>query len=1796
MTTNHEDDAVLERNVETLLETGGEAPRIHDVARARIRASLLERHGKISTARPLRTPLVAVGLGVVAAAAAALIVARDTGGGGARDGRGVVGTQGSSWITAPGGKVTALSPRRARVEGAALLDIEPGHGPFVVETAHGTIEVLGTRFLVDASSSRTTTAVVRGQVKLASAQGSVVVHAGEQAIAEPGRPPTRGPAPRLSHLVSWAAEARRAQETASAPRRTGSLFARSPGVRAGGQFADGKPLPLERLGVDVVVENQVARVALDQTFYNPHSEVLEGVYKFTIPPEAALQRLAMYVDGKLTESAVVERMRARAIYEELVYRRVDPALLEWAGTGRVDLRVYPLPAQQEKRILLAYTESLPRLYSDWTLRVPMPEIDQPVGELALDVRVRDCATCEVTSTSHAITVRRDDQDAVVTYRQSSATIGDSLVLHVRDPRQETRVVRHDVDGASFTLVRSPLELPRIDRPHRPKTWVVLDDVSASRGPIERRAQADLIDAFVKELDEQDRLAVIAFDVEARTKLGLTRVIDVESRQLRDALAYEGDVGATDLASALEAALPLLAGVAPEDAMILYLGDGVVTSGPRGLDAIRAKITGKATFVGVGVGDGPDVHVLQALAAATGGYATTIDLADDLRWRAFDLVAALHTGRITGLEARLVDATGGAVPATVYTRTGQLADGDEIEVVAKLAGGGTPARLELAGALDGAPWTRSVALGGATSPTGDHAYLPRLWAQRHVAARLLAKHEPVIVAPCPTVVRGVRGVAPPPCRTEAETREARDEAIRKEVVELGKKYFLLSRHTSLIVLENDAMYTQYGVEKGSGRTWAPYKTPATIPVVTRAPTTRSVGVSDDALLVRSRYALFHGDPSENLELDERLVMPNQSLRGTDSWGTIGTGRFGTIGHGSGTGTGYGVGRGFGAVEGFGPGGGGTGWGVGAGRGGMRGRSASVPTVILGQPTVAPAGAVPATATAGDDPQLARQQAIDQARMAGILGTRNGEPPSVTTGELKRRAKWGTKGPSRRLHHGWWTLPIAQLARMHYPGDALFDDVTAFVPAMFPDAFDDWRADLATSLADRPHAIDARASKLLEAARRALPAGVYRWGELEVAVDAQQRFAWRRTHDTDLMEVATFDGTTFSRRYTEIGLDVTRSIGDDDVALGLAYLPIWIADPAHYARYFVVRATGDREVSLALPGATPEVVLVLSFDDRHRVVGIRDGQGRSLVDVRWDDRGPISATLGTQVLRVGFSALSVADAVAWAQAASVSVVGSTPPIVVELPLRMPAYWQSRIAAETVGSTRWRHLQHQRMASLAALEEVSPLFAAYEEIRKSGPVVLGELALASSGVARGANDTQLAAAVAPLGTTLLARYITASRQALRTAGLGSWAPDAWRPASTAGYVGALWQLRASVAAMVSGSSDKAVDGIVALGDRALLFRRILAAGTLHRAMPTEAAHRLFASVRVGRYANQAMASLAQAYFNAGNPDLGANAIEALVTQYDLDAAPVEIGYLLQQVHGSRRGYAGAQMMWVQLREKLLASDRFEHVLSLLGTWGIQADETLRILTRARALADDPDRQLAVLGEAMNRGQIALARDIVGPMITAAPSPAVYAIAASLERAQGNPARALEHLEAAHDLDRDEATSLSTVRAEMTQILALAQEVALASSGPARDAVLAKANAWGKRWRAVDPDNPQIDQTMGALMLAVGDTRQAWRQLSTVIEQAPMSGTGYQTVAEVFERQGRIADAIDLWQQAIVIEQTNPTPRLRKAQALIAVGRAEEGDALLAEIVSRDWHAMHAGTKETARSLLARGTKLRR
>ncbi|HEY4059181.1 MAG TPA: VIT domain-containing protein [Kofleriaceae bacterium] len=1771
---------ILEQNVETLLESGGEPPKMNDMARARLRAKLIEAN-TVATKKK-SSPMFAIVGGLAAAAAAALIVTRVVGHGGVEqptpmkgERPAVVMADGTTWITTDGAKVTVLGDRHVRVEGAALLDVAPKAGvPFTVETERGTINVLGTRFLVDAQKERTTAAVVRGIVELASSDGKVTLHAGEQAVAEPGRPPTRGPAPRLSHLVSWAEQARRAMEHDIAPMHNGTLYARMPSTFPG-QQAEEKPLPLAKIGVDVVVEDQVARVALDQTFYNSNDQTLEGMYRFAIPPDASLQRLAMYIDGKLTESAVVERMRARRIYEELVYRRIDPALLEWSGTGRLALRVYPLPPKQDKRLVLAYTQSLPKLYNDWTLSVPLPELDQPVGEVAFDVTLRNCPNCEVSSPSHQVSVTPKGNDVVVSYKKTGGKLGDSLVLRVRDARNATTTATATDGSDHFLMVRAPSELPKTARTYKPHQWVILDDVSASRGALERRAQADMIDAFARELDEDDTMSVVAFDVSARTKLTPTRVRDVNRQDLRRALNTEGDVGATDFQAALTAAQTLLGNAAQDDATIIYLGDGVITAGPRQLDTLRAQLANKARFVGVGIGDGPDTQTLDALAAATGGYATTIDLADDVAWRTFDLVAALHTERATGITAKLVDASGNAIKATAYAPA-QIADGEQIELVAKLDEAKQASAVELTGTVDGAPWTQRIALG----ESHDAGYLPRLWAARHIAARLLAKHDAVTAPPCTDKKT--------PCQTDAQAREARDEVIRHEVIDLGKKYFLLSRHTSLIVLENDAMYAQYGVQKGSGSTWAPYALPATIPVKTVATPTNiaPADVATDAELFRAPLPLFANNSWNGGITDEAAGADFDGIYGGllgneagEMNGGFGFGKVGTLGHGAGTGNGYGVGMG---RSGMGAGGGGRS----RGDAGLAGPMPDTDKLRATDSTAqSPVAATDAPAATGSVARTVETKADTNKDMQPLQEAAEKKPMDRATAapeeeQARRHLSTidliGNSGLLAATGKGSYYdfYGTLQPMRLTYPGDAAFSDLSMWVPALFPDASDALRTNFADN-SKAKHTIDAGATTLLAAARAALPVGVYRWDDREIAVDAQRHVGWKRTTEDGLVETASYDGVSFVRRYAELGLDVTRAVSTDDVALSLAYLPVLIADPAHYAAWFDVKLAAPNQVTLSRTVASKtEVVMTMVFD-ANRLVALRDADGHETATITWTANGPVALRIGDRTLNVSFQANAIADATAWAHSVSAQDT------VIQLPVHLAAFGEAAVKKEAVGSAPWRTAQRQLLASYAATSDYRHMLEVYEALRTNGGVSLGDLVLASAGIGVIASDKQIADALAPVANTPAARYLLAGRAYNKSQAAAKLAPE-----TTTGVIGAVWQLREIVASFSTGGyysavsplSGKITDKVIAMSPAAPHIR-LLAVSILSSRwnFKAEDVMRAWESVASGDLVNVVRANAAMALVNHGKPELAAEMVGKLVDNLDLDAAAPPSGSYYYAVQQSRRGVAGWQLLWAAWRDKVLASTSFSHVIGLARMNQGQPGDTNALLSRALVLAgDDTDKQLAVAYLATSVGQAPIAQGIVDKLLVKKPTRELHQLDAQILLAQQRMGEALDHLEAAQTAGADEAVDINTVRAEIGQIISLAARIAQQQNGPARDKYVARAMEWGAKWRKLDPGNSQIDKALGELQLSVGNKDEAWRQLSTMIERDPMQGTGYMDVAETFENQGRAAEALDFWEQAIRIDQTNPTPRLRKARALIALGRTKEGDAIVDEILSRKWHDM--------------------
>ena len=110
--------------------------------------------------------------------------------------------------------------------------------------------------------------------------------------------------------------------------------------------------------VSVLIEDQIAVTSVEQEFFNHHDWEVEGTYIFPIPRGASISKFILWVDGEAIEAEILEADEARRIYEDIVRKRRDPALLEYIGTGAVQARIYPIPPGGSRKIELEYSQVL----------------------------------------------------------------------------------------------------------------------------------------------------------------------------------------------------------------------------------------------------------------------------------------------------------------------------------------------------------------------------------------------------------------------------------------------------------------------------------------------------------------------------------------------------------------------------------------------------------------------------------------------------------------------------------------------------------------------------------------------------------------------------------------------------------------------------------------------------------------------------------------------------------------------------------------------------------------------------------------------------------------------------------------------------------------------------------------------------------------------------------------------------------------------------------------------------------------------------------------------------------------------------------------------------------------------------------------------------------------------------------------------------------------------------------------------------------------------------------------------
>ncbi len=539
--------------------------------------------------------------------------------------------------------------------------------------------------------------------------------------------------------------------------------------------------------VEVTIEDQVATTRIDQRFRNDNRFAVEGIYIFPLPEEASIERFVMYVDGKPLEGRVLDREEARSIYESIVRKHRDPALLEYIGRNTFQASIFPIAPGEEKRVQIEYRQILPvdqglveYVYPLSTERFS----PQPLQDVAITVHLTSREPLRaVYSPSHDVSIDRPDdyhttvgyeardvlpdRDFVLYYTISPEDVGLSLLTY--HPRGE--------DGFFLLLIAPPVEEETQEVVAKDVIFV-LDTSGSMSGEKMEQARSALL--FVLDhLNPEDRFAIVDFDSSVSTyapELRPASERDEARRYVRNLSAG----GSTHIEAALRQALDLADRASGRPQVILFLTDGLPTVGEedpaRLLALVRERSHESIRLFTFGVGYDVNSALLDALAAENHGASTYILPGENLEERVSTFYSKISRPVLAGPT---LDFGGIAVYDTYPSPLPDLFLGSQVVLAGRYREGGS-ATITLRGTAGREE--RTYRYEDLTFPREStrNDFLPRLWASRKIGY-LLSE-----------------------IRLHGENREVVD-----EIIELSLRYGIITPYTSFLVDETGRVLTEEG---------------------------------------------------------------------------------------------------------------------------------------------------------------------------------------------------------------------------------------------------------------------------------------------------------------------------------------------------------------------------------------------------------------------------------------------------------------------------------------------------------------------------------------------------------------------------------------------------------------------------------------------------------------------------------------------------------------------------------------------------------------------------------------------------------------------------------------------------------------------------------------------------------------------------------------------------------------------------------------------------------------------------
>ena len=534
-----------------------------------------------------------------------------------------------------------------------------------------------------------------------------------------------------------------------------------------------QPVRLQSIAVRSEIRDGFAETTLDMVFRNPNNRVLEGELQFPLLDSQTISGLALDIQGQMREGVPVDKARGQRVFEDVIRRKVDPALLQATQGNNYKLRLYPIPARGVRRAQVRILERLAVRGGNITYSLPL-EFASRLDDFSLEALV---ASPDGAPTASAGDLGLALQAAGTLYagkvEKKDLSPKGVLTLSLPAPladKGKASAVRFG--GKVYFSAAVPVETASLRR-DPPKTVAILWDASASGQDRDHAKEFELLDRYFAAMGTGEARLIVLRDVAETPKTFAVRQGDWN--ELKAALNKTVYDGATNLAAWTPAA---------DCTEYLLFSDGLANFGQRlDQDPLPALA--------------PDQRLCPITSSAKADHAFLRRAAKGL-----PVINLLSVSAAQGADALLSLGTRVEIDDLALAGKGEVLLSPESRAPLPAGAsdgkeGSRAALCLLAGWIDAAAAQNPTAI--ALNVTGPDGRVRKITLA--VPAGAEAADCRNTGAPLPARLWGAYKIA------ELEGEWQRN---KKAIARLGEELGTVSRATSLIVLETPEDYARYGV--------------------------------------------------------------------------------------------------------------------------------------------------------------------------------------------------------------------------------------------------------------------------------------------------------------------------------------------------------------------------------------------------------------------------------------------------------------------------------------------------------------------------------------------------------------------------------------------------------------------------------------------------------------------------------------------------------------------------------------------------------------------------------------------------------------------------------------------------------------------------------------------------------------------------------------------------------------------------------------------------------------------------